>query len=107
MYNLDVVAPPTGFVVNPTFKLKQDTAVLSGVSSLGGITCVMYPVLSLAKASGLNPLDIKDFDPKLEFELVSPKSPPLSVKNWFANPIANTETAWIYELLDTFIWKFS
>ena len=81
MYNLDVVAPPTGFVVSPTFKLKQETALLSGVSSLGGTTWVMYPVLSLVKASGLNPLDIKDFAPKLEFELVSPKSPPLSVKN--------------------------
>ena len=34
-------------------------------------------------------------------------SPPVSTTNWFANPIANTETNCINASLDALMWKFS
>ena len=38
--------------------------------SCGGTMCVTYPLLSRAKESFLNPVDTRDFAPKLELEFV-------------------------------------
>ena len=38
--------------------------------SCGGTICVTYPLLSRAKESFLNPVDTRDFAPKLELEFV-------------------------------------
>jgi hypothetical protein len=53
----------------------------------------IYPISSLANASSLNPSDARDTAPKLELELVSEISPPLSVTKCSAYPIAKIETA--------------
>ena len=54
---------------------------------------MIYPTSSCEKASFLNPSDASDTAPKLELELVSEISPPLSVTKCSAYPIAKIETA--------------
>ena len=44
----------------------------------------MYPTSSLPKDVDLNPFETSAFAPKLELELVTDKSPPLSVTKCFA-----------------------
>ena len=53
---------------------------------------VICALLSLSKASGLKPVEIKDSCPKFELEFVIDASPPVSAKKCLLNPIANTET---------------
>ena len=68
---------------------------------------MMYPVSSRSNDSFLNPFAVKDFAPKLEFELVIDMSPPVSTTKCSVKPIANIETACITELLLHLIWKFA
>ena len=74
-YNLEVSA---ALIIFRASRDTQVTGLLSETSSLGGITCVMYPTSSRLNASGLNPRDSSDVLPKLEFELVMDMSPPVS-----------------------------
>ena len=76
-YILDVVAAAT---VSTGSKIFQPILILSSWRSVGGIMCVMYPVLSLSNASFLNPTETRDFAPKLELELVIDWSAPSSAR---------------------------
>ena len=100
-YNLWVVAEPT--VLLTSSELQRIFWVASS-RSFGGTIWVTYPVSSLLNESFLNPLDTKDFEPKLEFEFVIDWSEPLSDTKWFANPIAKVDTAWINASFDAFMW---
>jgi hypothetical protein len=59
---------------------------------LGVIIEVMNALLSLANASFLNPEEVSEICPKLEFELVILRSPPLSESKCLLKPIAKTDT---------------
>ena len=108
MNNLEALLDPTlGLVVRFTSSGLQGTLNWLSCKSFGGTMWVMYPVSSLANAFFLNPSDTNDFAPKLELEFVIDWSAPLSVRKCCANPIANTETAWINPSFAAFIWKLS
>ena len=49
-------------------------------NSFGGIICVIYPTSSCEYAFFLNPAETNAFAPKLEFELVTDISPPVSAE---------------------------
>ena len=72
----------------------------------GGITWVIYPLLSLLNAAGLNPFAFNATAPKLELELVIDKSPPSELVKCSLKPTAKIDTAWIYPSLDTLMWVF-
>ena len=78
--------------------------ILAFPTDLGGIILVIYPTSSLAKESFLYPLESNAICPKLELELVTEKSPPLSVTKWEEYPIANIETNWITASLVALMW---
>ena len=69
-------------------------SISSSVSTiaLGVIIEVINALLSLSNASFLNPEETRESCPKLEFELVILRSPPLSESKCLLNPIAKTDT---------------
>ena len=64
-------------VVIPTSRVNQSICSSVVEEDLGGMMCVIYPLLSLSNASFLNPSETKDNWPKLELELVIEASEPL------------------------------
>ena len=91
-------------VVSPTSSDFQRALNESSWRSFGGTIWVTYPVSSRGKDSFLNPFEINDLEPKLEFELVIDWSAPSYAKKCWANPIAKTETSWINASFDALIW---
>ena len=79
-------------VVNPTSNDCQSTFTGSPVIAFGVIILLINAVSSLLNALFLNPSDVSDIWPKLEFELVTDASLPDSAEKWRLNPIANTDT---------------
>ena len=73
-------------------------------TDFGGIILVIYPTSSLANESSLYPEEFNAICPKLELELVTEKSPPVSVTKWEEYPIAKIETNWITASFVALIW---
>ena len=86
-----MVLVPTASVLVLSIAIQS---IFSSVDSMfrGGMIEVINALLSLSKASLLNPSDIKDNCPKLELEFVIEASEPLLALKCFAYPMANTET---------------
>ena len=70
----------------------QSISCSSSTIALGVMIEVMNALLSLANASFLNPEEVSEICPKLEFEFVILRSPPLSQSKCLLKPIAKTDT---------------
>ena len=79
-------------MVNPTSSDCQSTLTGLPVIAFGVMILLMKDVSSLLNAVFLNPSDVSEICPKLEFELVTDASLPVSALKCLLNPIANTDT---------------
>ena len=74
-------------VVSPTSSDCQSTFTGVSLIDLGVIILLIYAVSSLLNADFLNPSDVSAIWPKLEFELVTDASLPVSAEKCLLNPV--------------------